>query len=40
MLSSLPYVATIAVLVAISRNPRVLRQNAPLSLAQPFLPDR
>ncbi len=40
LLSSLPYLATIAVLVAISRNPRMLRLNAPLSLAQPFRPER
>jgi general nucleoside transport system permease protein len=40
VLSALPYVATIAVLVAISRNPRTLRLNTPLSLAQPFRPER
>jgi ABC-type uncharacterized transport system permease subunit len=40
LLSSLPYVATIIVLVAISRNPQTLRLNAPLSLAQPFRPER
>jgi len=40
LLSSLPYLATIAVLVAISRNPQTLRLNAPLSLAQPFRPER
>jgi simple sugar transport system permease protein len=39
-LSSLPYLATIVVLVAISRNPQTLRLNAPLSLAQPFVPER
>jgi simple sugar transport system permease protein len=39
-LSALPYLATIAVLVAMSRNPSTLRLNAPLSLAQPFRPDR
>jgi simple sugar transport system permease protein len=38
-MSALPYVATIVVLVAISRNPRTLRLNTPLSLAQPFRPD-
>lgn len=38
-MSGLPYVATIVVLVAISRNPRTLRLNTPLSLAQPFRPD-
>jgi general nucleoside transport system permease protein len=40
LLSSLPYLATIIVLVAISRNPQTLRLNAPLSLAQPFRPER
>jgi simple sugar transport system permease protein len=40
VLSALPYVATIVVLVAISRNPRTLRLNTPLSLAQPFRPER
>jgi len=39
VLSALPYVATILVLVAISRNPLTLRLNAPASLAQPFQPD-
>lgn len=39
LLSALPYLATIAVLAAISRNPRTLRLNAPLSLAQPFRPE-
>jgi general nucleoside transport system permease protein len=38
-LSALPYLATIVVLVLISRNPQTLRLNAPLSLAQPFRPD-
>lgn len=40
VLSALPYLATIVVLVAISRNPRTLRLNTPLSLAQPFRPER
>jgi ABC-type uncharacterized transport system permease subunit len=40
LLSALPYLATIVVLVAISRNPRTLRINTPLSLAQPFRPER
>jgi general nucleoside transport system permease protein len=40
VLSALPYVATIVVLVVISRNPRTLRLNTPLSLAQPFRPER
>lgn len=39
-LSALPYLATIVVLVAISRNPTALRLNAPLSLGQPFRADR
>jgi simple sugar transport system permease protein len=38
-MSALPYVATIVVLVFISRNPRTLRLSTPLSLAQPFRPD-
>jgi general nucleoside transport system permease protein len=38
-MSALPYVATIVVLVAISRNPQTLRLNTPLSLAQPFRPE-
>ena len=38
LLSSLPYIATIVVLVAISRNPRTLRLNAPVSLGQSFRP--
>ena len=38
-MSALPYIATIIVLVAISRNPQTLRLNTPLSLAQPFRPD-
>ncbi|HEX4505487.1 MAG TPA: ABC transporter permease [Alphaproteobacteria bacterium] len=36
LLSALPYVATIAVLVAISRNPQTLRLNAPASLGKSF----
>ena len=39
-LSSLPYVATIVVLVLISRNRRLMVMNTPASLAQPFVPDR
>jgi ABC-type uncharacterized transport system permease subunit len=39
VLSALPYVATIVVLVVISRNPQALRLNTPLSLAQPFRPE-
>jgi ABC-type uncharacterized transport system permease subunit len=38
-MSALPYVATIVVLAAISRNPQTLRLNTPLSLAQPFRPE-
>jgi len=38
-MSALPYVATIVVLVVISRNPQTLRLNTPLSLAQPFRPE-
>jgi simple sugar transport system permease protein len=38
-MSALPYVATIVVLVAISRNAQTLRLNTPLSLAQPFRPE-
>lgn len=40
LLSALPYLTTIVVLVAISRNPNTLRLNTPLSLAQPFRPER
>jgi simple sugar transport system permease protein len=38
-LSSMPYVATIVVLVFISRNRSTIRLNSPASLGQPFLPD-
>ncbi len=38
-LSSLPYLATIMVLVLISRNRATIRLNSPASLGQPFLPD-
>jgi len=38
-LSSLPYLATIVVLVAISRNRSTIRLNSPASLGQSFLPD-
>ena len=37
-LSMLPYVATVVVLVLISRNPIWLRANMPASLGKPFLP--
>jgi len=36
-LSSLPYVATILVLVMISRNKLVIKMNSPVSLGKPFL---
>ena len=35
-LAMLPYVATIVVLVLISRNPNAIRLNAPASLGKPF----
>ena len=38
--SMLPYLATIAVLVVISRNQATLELNAPASLAQPYHPER
>jgi general nucleoside transport system permease protein len=37
-LNMLPYVATIAVLVLISRNPTWIRVNMPASLGKPFYP--
>jgi ABC-type uncharacterized transport system permease subunit len=39
LLSSLPYLATIVVLVLISRNPTVIRLNAPVSLGKSYHPD-
>ncbi|GAB4354769.1 MAG: ABC transporter permease [Oricola sp.] len=39
-LSSLPYLATVAVLVLISRNRRLTMMNTPASLGRPFVPDR
>ncbi|MBN9236331.1 MULTISPECIES: ABC transporter permease [Phyllobacteriaceae] len=39
-LSSLPYLATIVVLVVISRNKRLTMMNTPASLGQAFVPDR
>lgn len=39
-LSMLPYVATIVVLVLISRNPAWIRANMPASLGKPFYPGR
>lgn len=38
-LSSLPYWATIIVLVLISRNPNLIRLNSPASLGKPYRPD-
>jgi len=38
-LSSLPYLATIIVLVVISRNANTIRLNSPASLGQPYRPD-
>ena len=38
-LSSLPYWATIVVLVLISRNPNTIRLHSPASLGQPYRPD-
>ena len=38
-LSALPYLATIAVLVIISRDRNTVRLNAPVSLGQPFRPE-
>lgn len=38
-LSSLPYWATIVVLVVISRNPNLIRLNSPASLGRPYRPD-
>ncbi|THF60071.1 ABC transporter permease [Ollibium composti] len=40
LLSSLPYLATVVVLVLISRNKRLTMMNTPASLGQPFVPDR
>jgi simple sugar transport system permease protein len=37
-LSSLPYLATIIVLVLISRNPNLIRLNAPVSLGKSYHP--
>ena len=39
-LSALPYLATIVVLVIISRNKRLTMMNTPASLGKPFVPDR
>ncbi|TCP90839.1 nucleoside ABC transporter membrane protein [Rhizobium sp. PP-CC-2G-626] len=40
LLSALPYLATIVVLVLISRNRRMTMINTPASLGKPFVPDR
>ncbi len=40
LLSALPYLATIVVLVLISRNQALVRLNAPVSLGQPYRPDQ
>ena len=40
LLSALPYLATIVVLVLISRNKRLTMMNTPASLGHPFVPDR
>lgn len=40
LLSSLPYLATIVVLVIISTNRRLTLMNTPASLGRPFVPDR
>lgn len=40
LLSALPYIATVVVLVLISRNRRLTLMNTPASLGQPFVPDR
>lgn len=39
LLTALPYLATIVVLVLISRNPNTIRLNAPVSLGQRYRPD-
>jgi general nucleoside transport system permease protein len=40
LLSALPYLATVIVLVLISRNRRATLMNTPACLGQPFVPDR
>jgi general nucleoside transport system permease protein len=39
LLSSLPYLATIVVLVIISRNVNTIRLNSPVSLGRAYRPD-
>jgi len=38
LLASLPYLATVVVLVVISRDPQLMRKNTPASLGKPFFP--
>jgi simple sugar transport system permease protein len=40
LLTALPYLATIAVLVIISRNRVLTKVNTPACLGRPFVPDR
>lgn len=40
VMSAMPYLATVVVLVLISRNRSVTRANTPACLGQPFVPDR
>ena len=40
LLSALPYLATVVVLVLISRNRRLTMMNTPASLGKAFVPDR
>jgi len=40
LLSSLPYLATVVVLVIISRNRRLTMMNTPASLGRAFVPER
>lgn len=39
LLSALPYIATIVVLVVISRDRKLIRLNSPIALGQPYRPD-
>ena len=39
LLSSLPYLATILVLILISRNPDLIRRNAPIALGKTYHPE-
>lgn len=40
LLSAMPYLATVVVLVLMSRNKRLMMVNTPASLGRPFVPDR